>query len=418
MVVDVYRRSGFVECRPMSVSLRPGLRSTNRAIYGPRVSEPTIETEIDRLYGLPLAEFTKERDALARRLRADNRRDDAATVAELRKPVLAAWVVNQLAREQRTDIKVLVDAAAAIRAGKPGADDRFRAAAEDLVRAGRELLAASGRPATDAVVRDVATTLRAAAAAEPPELLLGGRLTEPLEATGFEAMAGAAPRRSARARLEPKPPARPDRARSSRRARRWLLPATRRRHSGAPRTSPSGRRAASAPTRTRPTGASPRPRLPSPSCSSVRGRARTRARRRRNHERRCRECGSLLYWTLRRKDPCALWVTDRRAVAQAGSRSRHPARRSRRARHCPRGRRPTPCRPWGCSSRRSRIRAWPQATVGAVGRAVCDMFGSICRSATAALSSLVSGDVSSGSSLGSRPSFLGRAMVGIARASA
>ena len=197
----------------MSVSFRPGLHSTNRAIYGPRVGEPTIETEIDRLYGLPLAEFTKERDALARRLRADNRRDDAATVGELRKPVLAAWVVNQLAREQRTDIKALVDAAAAIRAGKPGADDRFRAAADDLVRAGRELLAASGRPATDAVVRDVATTLRAAAAAEPPELLLGGRLTEPLEAMGFEAMAGAAPRRSARARREPKQPARPDRAR-------------------------------------------------------------------------------------------------------------------------------------------------------------------------------------------------------------
>ena len=176
------------------------------------MGEPTIETEIDRLYGLPLAEFTKERDALARRLRADNRRDDAARVVELRKPVLAAWVVNQLAREQRTDIKALVDAAAAIRAGKPGADDRFRAAADDLVRAGRELLAAAGRPATEAVVRDVATTLRAAAAAEP-ELLLGGRLTEPLEATGFEAMAGAAPRRSALARREPKQPARPDRAR-------------------------------------------------------------------------------------------------------------------------------------------------------------------------------------------------------------
>ena len=196
----------------MTVSFRPGLRSTNRAIYGPRVGERTIETEIDRLYGLSLAEFTKERDALARRLRADNRRDDAATVTELRKPVLAAWIVNQLAREQRTDIKALVDAAAAIRAGKPGAEDRFRAAADDLVRAGRELLAAAGRPATDAVVRDVATTLRAAAAAEP-ELLLGGRLTEPFEATGFEAMAGAAPRRSAQAGGEPKQPARPDRAR-------------------------------------------------------------------------------------------------------------------------------------------------------------------------------------------------------------
>ena len=96
------------------------------------VNGPTIESEIDRLYGLPLAEFTKERDALARRLRADNRRDDAATVGELLKPVLVAWVVNQLAREQRTDIKALVDAAAAIRAGKPGADERFRAAAKSL----------------------------------------------------------------------------------------------------------------------------------------------------------------------------------------------------------------------------------------------------------------------------------------------
>ncbi len=178
------------------------------------MAEPTIESEIDRLYGLPLTEFTKERDVLARRLRADGRRDDAATIAELRKPVLAAWVVNRLAREQRTDVKALVDAAAEIRAGKPGADDRFRATADELVRAGREALAEAGRPATDAVLRDVATTLRAAAAAEP-ELLLGGRLTEPVEATGFEAMAGAAPRRRARleARRQPKQPAGPDRAR-------------------------------------------------------------------------------------------------------------------------------------------------------------------------------------------------------------
>jgi hypothetical protein len=129
--------------------------------------------------------------------------------------VLAAWVVNQLAREQHADVKALVDAAAEIRAGKPGSDDRFRATADELVRAGRDALAAAGRPANDAVVRDVATTLRAAAAAEP-ELLLGGRLTEPVEATGFEAMAGAAPRRREPARRQPKQPKRPagpDRAR-------------------------------------------------------------------------------------------------------------------------------------------------------------------------------------------------------------
>jgi hypothetical protein len=165
------------------------------------VSAKGLDREIDRLYGLPLGEFTAERDALARRLRGDGQRDEAAEVGGLRKPVLAAWVVNRLARERRNDVRALVAAAAAIRAGKPEADERFRTAADDLVRAARELLVAEGRMASDAVVRDVATTLRSAAAADP-ELLTGGRLTEPVEATGFEAMAGAvAPaKRPARAR--------------------------------------------------------------------------------------------------------------------------------------------------------------------------------------------------------------------------
>ena len=165
-----------------------------------------VETEIDRLYGLPLAEFTAERDLLARRLRSDGRRDEAAEVGALRKPVVAAWVVNRLARERRDDVRALVAAAEGIRQGKPEADERFRTAADDLVRAARELLTAEGRTASDAVVRDVATTLRSAAAAEP-DLLASGRLTEPVEATGFEAMAGAvAPtKRAARTRARGAP---------------------------------------------------------------------------------------------------------------------------------------------------------------------------------------------------------------------
>jgi hypothetical protein len=158
------------------------------------VGESPLDAEIDRLYGLPLAEFTKERDALARRLRADGKRDEATAIADLRKPVLAAWVVNRLARACRTDVESLVEAAAAIRAGKPDAGERFRTIADGLARAAREVLAGADRRPSDAVLRDVATTLRAAAAAEP-DVLLRGRLTEPVEATGFEAMAGAAPRR-------------------------------------------------------------------------------------------------------------------------------------------------------------------------------------------------------------------------------
>ena len=178
------------------------------------MAEVTLDAEIDRLYGLPLEEFTKERDALARRLRADGKRDEATAIAELRKPVLAAWVVNRLARERRDDVEALVEAAAAIRAGKPDADERFRTTADGLARAAREVLAEADRRPSDAVLRDVATTLRAAAAAEP-DILLGGRLTESIEATGFEAMAGAAPRRPASpaAGRQPKKKPQPDRAR-------------------------------------------------------------------------------------------------------------------------------------------------------------------------------------------------------------
>ena len=156
----------------------------------------SIEAEIDGLYGLALEEFTKERDALARRLRADGDRDAAASVAELRKPVLAAWVVNRLARERHADVEALVEAAAAIRAGRPDADERYRTTADGLARAARDVLADAGRRPSDAVLRDVATTLRAVSAADP-DALVAGRLTEPVEATGFEAMAGAAPRRPA-----------------------------------------------------------------------------------------------------------------------------------------------------------------------------------------------------------------------------
>ena len=176
-----------------------GRRPRGRPVYALRVPETGVTKEIDELYGLPLDEFTKERDALARRLRSDGRREEAAEVAELRKPVLAAWLVNRLARERRDDVRELVAAADAVRKGEADAHDRFRRTADELVRAARDLVAGDGRKPTDAVLRDVATTLRAAAAADPT-LLTSGRLTQPVEATGFEAMAGAVTRQAPKAR--------------------------------------------------------------------------------------------------------------------------------------------------------------------------------------------------------------------------
>jgi hypothetical protein len=172
-----------------------------------------VTKDADALYGLPLDEFTRERDALARRLRGDGEREEAAEVAALRKPVLAAWVVNQLARRRKAEMRELLQAAKAVKAGKQDADERYRAAVEALGRSARTLLADDGQQVSDAVLRDVASTLRSGAASEP-ELLAAGTLTHPIEATGFEAMAGATVRRPDR---RPAPPTkaepRPDRRR-------------------------------------------------------------------------------------------------------------------------------------------------------------------------------------------------------------
>jgi hypothetical protein len=171
-----------------------------------------VRKEAARLYGLPLDAFTRERDALARRLRGEGEREAAAEVTALRKPVLAAWVVNQLARRRKAEVRELLQAAKAVKAGRKDAEERFRAAVETLSRSGRALLADDGQQVSDAVLRDVASTLRSGAASES-ELLSKGTLTQPIEATGFEAMADATVRPDRRSPEPRKAEARADRRR-------------------------------------------------------------------------------------------------------------------------------------------------------------------------------------------------------------
>jgi hypothetical protein len=159
-----------------------------------------VADDVDGLFGLPLEEFTRARDALARELRSAGRKDEAAEVGALRKPVLPAWVVNRLVREQPKATKALLGAAEAIRSGRAGGDERMREALDELMRAARKVLEAEGREPADTVLREVATTLRTGAG-EDPDALSAGRLTRPLEPSGFAAMAGTKlpPRRKARA---------------------------------------------------------------------------------------------------------------------------------------------------------------------------------------------------------------------------
>jgi len=186
-----------------------------------------LESEIDRLYALDPGEFVAERDRVARELRDAGQREEAEQVKSLRKPTVSAATINQLARRERREVDLLLDAGHRLReaqqkllAGEdPGSlDEARRIEREALVklrRASQAILAESGRESSTTLDR-IMTTLQAAAVSdEGRELLALGRLTGDLEATGFDLlapMAKGAPKRK-RPAPRPKPKPKPDRRR-------------------------------------------------------------------------------------------------------------------------------------------------------------------------------------------------------------
>jgi len=154
-----------------------------------------IDAELDRLYGLPLEEFTKARNDLSARLKKAGESDAAAEVKALAKPSIPAWAVNQLARTRKREVRALLDAAERSRSGKAKtlreALDEQRDVLQRLTDEARELLEAERGSAPDAMVQRIASTLRAAASnPAAAELLERGRVNEDLEPAGFEALAG------------------------------------------------------------------------------------------------------------------------------------------------------------------------------------------------------------------------------------
>src|SRR3954447_14970634 len=108
-----------------------------------------------RLYGLPLEEFTPERNALAAELSREGDCEGAAAVKALRKPSAAAWAVNQLVRAEPDLVEALLGAGGELRqAHRQAASGRGAAqlrAAADAERAAVDALMARapavlGRP--------------------------------------------------------------------------------------------------------------------------------------------------------------------------------------------------------------------------------------------------------------------------------
>ena len=150
-----------------------------------------VEAEIDRLYQLPLGEFTGARNALAKTAGAR-----AAEIKAFEKPSAAAWAVNQVYWRQRKLYDRLVTAAERLRATHAkriggheadtvAAETAHRAAVTNAADAARDLLRQTGDAATPATLIAVSETLGALPGSERP-----GRLTRPLRPQGFEALAG------------------------------------------------------------------------------------------------------------------------------------------------------------------------------------------------------------------------------------
>jgi len=157
--------------------------------------------DADALRGVPPEDFARERNALAKRLAAAGRAEEAAEIRRLRRPSLPLWAVNQAARGDRQAVDRLVDAVERLRRAHFGPGDdaaRARARQRDALRALVEragsVIAGAGRSTTaDVLARVSATLLGAAADPEARRDLERGRLSEELSAPGFEALAGVAP---------------------------------------------------------------------------------------------------------------------------------------------------------------------------------------------------------------------------------
>ena len=148
----------------------------------------------DELYGLLPEQFTAARDERVRVLRRNGSRARALAVKDLRRPSVAAWLVNALVRHRREEVEQLLAVGEHLREAQRGLDaeelrELNRQRQEVLAaiaRRARELARELGRPVSDQVVAEVEQTLWAGLA-DPAaaNAVLSGRLTAALSYAGF-----------------------------------------------------------------------------------------------------------------------------------------------------------------------------------------------------------------------------------------
>ena len=149
----------------------------------------------DELYGLPQEEFTPARDAKAKELKADKAL--AAAVKKLKKPSVAAWVVNLFVRRETQQVEQVIAVGTALREAQEGMDGaelraltkQRRQLTSAVTQQARTLAKDEGVKVTPAVSDQVEATLTAAMLdPECARAVRSGLLTAALSSTGVDAV--------------------------------------------------------------------------------------------------------------------------------------------------------------------------------------------------------------------------------------
>lgn len=154
------------------------------------------DSEVDRLYQIPLEDFTAARNALAKEV-AKSSKPDAEEIRRLVKPPLAAWAINQVYWKARPAYHGLAAASAALKSAHgavlSGKHADLRAAGkaheealDAVLKTAMTLVAQAGGTVTDATKQAIMTTLHGLATSTDPP----GRLSRTLQPGGFELLAG------------------------------------------------------------------------------------------------------------------------------------------------------------------------------------------------------------------------------------
>jgi hypothetical protein len=153
-----------------------------------------LDAVADELYGLSPDEFIPIRTAREKQARADGERESAAEIHQLSKPNVVAWLVNQLARQRRDDIRTLLKLGSELREATANLSGerlrelsrRQRQIVQGLIRHAEQLATAADRKVNAETARGLEETLYAALA-DPTAAaaIAAGRLTAGLRSSGF-----------------------------------------------------------------------------------------------------------------------------------------------------------------------------------------------------------------------------------------